>query len=146
MKKFNRKSEVKPVVDQKSSVANEKWSGVVPSLLRFVADAEKGVPLSIAPMPEFGDLVTELARLGAGKLLTEALECEIAGHLAKYESVRDGQGHKQIVRNGHSKERSLLTGVGEIEIRQPRVRDNRDASRDRTTTDTGTCDQGEETF
>ncbi|MDR1958190.1 MAG: hypothetical protein LBQ54_03970 [Planctomycetaceae bacterium] len=48
-------------------------------MLRFVADAEKGVPLSIAPMPEFGDVITELAREGAKRLLAEALECEIAG-------------------------------------------------------------------
>jgi hypothetical protein len=103
MKKFNRKSEVKPVVDQKLSVANEKWSGVGPSLLRFVADAEKGVPFSIAPMSEFGDVITEVAREGAKRLLAEALECETAAHLAKYESVRDEHGHKQIVRDGQRK-------------------------------------------
>ncbi|MDR1957509.1 MAG: hypothetical protein LBQ54_00395 [Planctomycetaceae bacterium] len=116
MKKFIRKSEVKPVVDQKSSVANEKLSGVVPSLLRFVADAEKGVPLSIAPMSEFGDVVTEIAREGAKRLLAGALECGIAAHLAKYESVRDEHGHKPIVRNGHCQTRTILTGVGGIEV------------------------------
>jgi transposase-like protein len=98
----------------------------VPSLLRFVDDAEKEVPLSIAPMPEFGDLITELARLGAGKLLTEALECEIAEHLAKYESVRDEHGHKPIVRNGHCNHFDGLTGVGGIEVTQPRARDKRE--------------------
>ncbi|MDR1958652.1 MAG: transposase, partial [Planctomycetaceae bacterium] len=119
MKKFNRKSEVKPV-------ANEKLSGVVPGLLRFIDDAEKGVPLSIAPMPEFGDVITEIAREGAKRLLTEALECEIAARLAKYESVRDEHGHKPIVRNGHCQTRTILTGVGGIEVTQPQARDKRE--------------------
>lgn len=119
MKKFSRKSEVQPVVDQ-------KMSAVKKSLFETGDEQKFATEVRIAPLASSSDMITELARLGAKKLLAEALECEIAEYLAKYESIRDEQGHKQVVRNGHCKERSLLTGIGEIEVQQPRVRDKRD--------------------
>ena len=54
-------------------------------------------------------------------MLAEALELEIAEHLEQYAQIRDEQGHQQVVRNGHCKERKIVTGVGEVEITQ-RVR------------------------
>lgn len=128
MKKFSRKSEVQPVVDQKLSVADKKLSGVGQELFRFGDAGKNESSLSIAPTPGFGDVLTEIAREGAKRLLAEALECEIVAHLAKYESVRDEHGHKQIVRNGHMPPRNILTGVGEIEVVQPRARDKREKS------------------
>ena len=61
-------------------------------------------------------------------MLAEALELEIAEHLERYAQIRDDQGHQQVVRNGHCKERKIVTGVGEVEITQPRVRDKRNES------------------
>jgi transposase-like protein len=119
MKKFSRNSEVKPVADQ-------KFPGVGPDLFRFSDEPEKTTSIQVAPLSGSRDVITELARLGAKKILAEALECEIAEHLAKYEAIRDEHGHKQVVRNGHCKERKIVTGVGEVEIAQPRVRDKRE--------------------
>ncbi len=121
MKKFSRKSEVQPVVDQKMRPVGQ-------NLFEIGSELEFPGKVQIAPLPSSHDMITELARLGAKKLLAEALECEIAESLAKYESVRDEHGHRQVVRNGHCKERNILTGVGEIEIQQPRVRDKREES------------------
>ena len=39
----------------------------------------------------------------------------------------DGKGQRQVVRNGHLPEREIITGVGPLEVRQPRVRDRRGA-------------------
>ena len=61
-------------------------------------------------------------------MLAEALEFEIAEHLERYAQIRDEQGHQQVVRNGYCEERKIVTGVGEVEITQPRVRDKRDKS------------------
>ena len=37
----------------------------------------------------------------------------------------DEQGHRQVVRNGRLPKRSITTGVGQVEIEQPRVHDRR---------------------
>src|SRR5262249_10302431 len=39
--------------------------------------------------------------------------------------IRDESGHRQVVRNGHLPLRTILTGVGPIEVEQPRVHDRR---------------------
>jgi putative transposase len=39
--------------------------------------------------------------------------------------LRDADGRRQVVRNGHLPKRTITTGVGPIELRQPRVHDRR---------------------
>ncbi|GHV10115.1 hypothetical protein AGMMS50229_21050 [Campylobacterota bacterium] len=87
-------------------------------MLEFDGEAGSQAGLEIAPiLQSFADMITEIARLGAKKLLAEALECEIAEHLAKYEAIRDEHGHKQIVRNGHCEPRNILTGLEAVKSR-----------------------------
>ena len=38
---------------------------------------------------------------------------------------RDDAGHRLVVRNGHKPPRTILTGVGPMEVNQPRVDDRR---------------------
>jgi len=66
-----------------------------------------------------------LLREGARKMLQAALEMEVESYLADCQSHRDQQGHRQVVRNGHHQGRELVTGLGKIPIRQPRVHDRR---------------------
>ena len=73
------------------------------------------------------DVLTSLLREGAQRLLTEAVEAEVAEWIEAHRHIRDEQGHRQIVRNGHLPKRTLLTGVGSVEVRQPRVQDRRPA-------------------
>jgi len=40
-------------------------------------------------------------------------------------SKRNKQGYHLEVRNGHHKERSIMTGMGAIKIKQPRVDDRK---------------------
>ncbi len=68
------------------------------------------------------DPLTELLRNGAKALIAQAVEAELQEMLAKHEeSMVDGK--KAIVRNGFLPERTLQTGIGDVEIKIPKVRD-----------------------
>lgn len=56
-------------------------------------------------------------------MLQAALDAEVAEFVAACANVVDTKGHRVIVRNGHLPERDLVTGVGPVTIKQPRVRD-----------------------
>ena len=75
-----------------------------------------------------GELRTldELAREGARRMLVFALDEEVESYVAAHVEARDERGHRLVVRNGHLPERSIQTPMGEIPIKQPRVRDRRD--------------------
>ena len=67
----------------------------------------------------------KIARLGAQKLLHQALELEVEEYLEKLEDKRDSSGKRLVVRHGKAKERQLTTGAGTITIKAPRVKDRR---------------------
>src|SRR5437016_13468012 len=71
----------------------------------------------------FTDSPTEILRSGARALLTQAVEAEVAEFLAKHADLKTETGHQRIVRHGHLPEREIMTGIGPIAVRQPRVRD-----------------------
>ena len=66
-------------------------------------------------------LLIETARHGAQQILQQALEAEIEVHLEASREKLDPDGHRQVVRNGHAPQRTILTGVGPLEISRPRV-------------------------
>ena len=66
-----------------------------------------------------------MLRDGARRMLQAALEMEVSAYLEASKAQRDAAGHQAVVRNGHHRERTLVTGVGPISIRQPRVQDRR---------------------
>ena len=55
-------------------------------------------------------------------MLQAAIEQEVQGYLQACQSRRTPEGHAAVVRNGHLPARPVLTGVGPLVIRQPRVR------------------------
>jgi putative transposase len=71
----------------------------------------------------FADRLTEVLRNGARTLLAQAVETEVADFLAEHADKRTAAGHQRLVRHGHLPERSIMTGIGPVEIRVPRVRD-----------------------
>src|SRR5437868_10247656 len=75
----------------------------------------------------FSDSLTEILRSGARALLTQAIEAEVADFLAKHADLKTATGHQRVVRHGHLPERAIMTGIGPVGVRQPRVRD-REAS------------------
>lgn len=71
------------------------------------------------------DLLTEVLRSGAQRLLSQAVEAEVAEWIEEHAEVVDERGRRQVVRNGYSPERSIVTPLGPIPVKQPRVRDRR---------------------
>ena len=71
------------------------------------------------------DVLTEILRHGAQQMLATAIENEVAEYLATYAHERDAQGARLVVRNGHMPARSILTGLGPVEVARPRVNDRR---------------------
>ena len=76
-----------------------------------------GIALPVA------DALTEVLRRGAGTLLQEAVEAEVAEVLARYRTLKDEGGRQRVVRNGHKPERTIQTGIGDVAVKAPRLRD-----------------------
>ena len=70
-----------------------------------------------------GGILEGLAREGARQLLAQALEVEVAEFIEKHQSKIDAEGRRQVVRNGSMPARNLVTGIGAVMIRQPRLDD-----------------------
>src|SRR5262245_55125566 len=83
--------------------------------------------LRVVPLPGAADVLTEVLRAGAQKLLAQAIEAEVADWIDQHQHCRDADGHRQVVRNGHLPARTITTGIGPVEVRQSRVRDRRPA-------------------
>jgi putative transposase len=79
----------------------------------------------LVPLPEAKDVLTEVLRQGAQQLLAQAIEAEVADWIDHHRHCLDEQGHRQVVRNGYLPARTLTTGVGPVEVKQPRVHDRR---------------------
>jgi putative transposase len=77
------------------------------------------------PAASSRDVLTDILRDGAQRLLSQAVEAEVADWIASHAHVTDQAGHRQVVRNGHLPKRTITTGVGPIEVQQPRVLDRR---------------------
>jgi len=88
---------------------------------------ESNNPIVSLPAVGSQDVLTSILRDGAQRLLTEAIEAEVAEWIERHQHSRDERGHHQVVRNGHLPERTLMTGVGPVTVKQPRVLDRRPA-------------------
>lgn len=66
--------------------------------------------------------LTELLRVGAKRLIQQAIEAELAEQLAQYAGQVDERGRRAVVRNGYLPEREILTGVGVVSVKVPKVR------------------------
>jgi transposase-like protein len=71
-------------------------------------------------------VLEEVLRDGAKKMLQEAIENEVVEYVQKFQEMKNEMHKRLVTRNGHLPARDILTGLGPINIRQPRVRDKRD--------------------
>jgi len=103
-------------------------SSIVPSVpisspaMALTPAADVLAALGTAPSQ---DLLTQFARQGAQRMLAQAMQEEVQVYVEARADLRDQQGRQLVVRNGHLPSRSVLTGIGPIEVTQPRVRDRR---------------------
>jgi len=51
-----------------------------------------------------------------------AIENEVIDYIQFHKDRRDENGQRLVVRNGHLSEREIVSGIGPINVRQPRVR------------------------
>src|ERR1700749_4018748 len=93
----------------------------------YPAMNESTTDIRIVPLPVGQDVLTEVLRDGARRMLAQAVEAEVAAWIADHAHLKDESGRQQVVRNGHLPERTIQTGIGPIEVQQPRVRDRRPA-------------------
>ena len=71
----------------------------------------------------FSDALSELLRQGARQIIAQAVEAELSEFLGQYRGLKDERGRQAVVRNGYLPERTITTGVGEVAIQVPKVRD-----------------------
>jgi putative transposase len=83
------------------------------------------IDMRALPVPQGKDVLGEVLRVGAQKLLAQAIDTEVAEWIDQHRHVHDLEGHRQVVRNGSMPARTITTGVGPIEVQQPRVHDRR---------------------
>jgi len=71
------------------------------------------------------DALTAVLRRGAQGLLAAAVEQEVAAWIDEHAQITDDRGRRQVVRNGSMPEREIITGIGPVQVKQPRVHDRR---------------------
>jgi transposase-like protein len=79
----------------------------------------------------FSDPLTEILRNGARALLAQAVEAELSAWLESHAEKRTADGRRRVVRHGHLPEREIMTGIGPVAVRCPRVRDRVGQARER---------------
>ncbi len=81
--------------------------------------------LRVLSQPEIGeaDPLHALLRAGARELIAQAVEAELASFLEGVAGQRLEDGRQAVVRNGYLPERRVQTGIGEVAVRVPKVRD-----------------------
>lgn len=68
------------------------------------------------------DLLTELIRSGAQQLLERAIQVELAELLERFGDRQTEDGRAGVVRNGYQPPREILTGIGPVSVKIPKVR------------------------
>jgi hypothetical protein len=73
--------------------------------------------------PEQNDPLQQVLREGARKMLAAAIEVEIAIFIEQHSALQTDEGKAVVVRNGYLPQRPIQTGLGDIEVKVPKVRD-----------------------
>lgn len=74
---------------------------------------------------DFRQPLEEILRQGAVQLLQLAVEAEVDAFIENFKAAVDEDGHRLAVRNGYHKERTILSSLGPMAVKQPRVDDRK---------------------
>lgn len=72
------------------------------------------------------DPLSDLIRDGARKLIEQAIEAELSALLDAFAHDRLADGRARLVRHGSLPSREILTGIGPVPVKVPRLRDRGD--------------------
>ena len=81
---------------------------------------------NVVPLTAPENPLEQLLKQGAQQLLASAIEAELAELLEQYSQDRLDDGRLRVVRNGYQPERMLQTGLGDIPVKVPKVRDRKE--------------------
>src|SRR5947209_11521897 len=74
--------------------------------------------------PDAGeDPLTTVLRIGARRLLAQAVEAEAEAFLATMKDMQLPDGRERLVRHGLGPERAIQTGIGPVEVQRVKLRD-----------------------
>ncbi len=73
--------------------------------------------------PAESNPLQDILREGARKLLAQAVESELTNLLENNRSLTTENVKQAIVRNGYLPERTIQTGLGDIAVKIPKIRD-----------------------
>ena len=82
--------------------------------MRQTTTIAESLPLASSP-----DVLTEVCRTGAGPMLAQAIEAEVAAYLDDRDELRGEAGRDQVVRNGHLPRRTILPASGRWKSSSP---------------------------
>jgi putative transposase len=84
---------------------------------------------TIAKLPDpsgfSADPFTDIIRDGARKLIEQAIHAELAALMAAFSAEKLENGTSRLVRHGYLPEREVMTGIGPVSVKVPRVRDRK---------------------
>src|ERR1700689_5373261 len=89
--------------------------------------SEPTSPVVSFPAVSSQDVLGGILREGAQRMLAQAIEAEVAEWIEQHSPLVAADGRRQVVRNGYLPQRTITTGLGPVEVRQPRVHDRRPA-------------------
>lgn len=88
----------------------------------------KTTPLTTEHSSPFHDALTEVLQIGARQLLQQAIEAELHDFMSTFSNCYTTEGKALVVRNGYQPERAIMTGIGAVSARVPKVRSRGDDS------------------
>src|SRR4051812_50164333 len=87
------------------------------------AMSQSTTEIRIVPLAPSQDVLTDLLRDGARRLLAQAIEAEGSAWIDDHAHLKDDRGRRQGARNGHLPERAIQTRIGAGQAHQPTPRD-----------------------
>ena len=77
------------------------------------------------PSGSGSDPFTDILRDGARKPIEQALHAELAALMATFSGEKLDDGRARLVRHGHLPAREVMTAIGPVSVKVPRVRDRK---------------------
>ena len=80
----------------------------------------------VQPQQTFNDPLTDLLRQGGRELIAKVVEAELQILLEQYSPNKLPDGRQAVVRNGYLPQPTVQTGIGDVKVKVPKVRDRSD--------------------